>query len=338
MSEGYTPYAVRSDWTDLVPMKQDDAPNALVPIAYTAQYRDAMDLFRALVKAGEKSPRALDLTEDLIRMNPGHYSIWSYRARILLETQADLSLELDLMDELVKEHLKSYQVWQHRRTIVLALGSSSRELPFTSRALSLDSKNYHTWAYRQWVLCEFFSSSKDGENVKEKEVWEGEGRYVEGLLEDDIRNNSAWNHRFFCEVARRGTVSKEVLDGELEFVKSKLALAPNNPSAWNYIRGLLKTTSTPLASLVPFVAPFAIPPTPDSSSSSDSSASETDSKPSLPAFLAIEFLADACAEEAVKGKAVEKGKEAAALFESLIQYDPIRTKYWQYRAAQVVKA
>ena len=35
-----------------------------------------MDTFRALVKAGEKSARALEVTEDLIWWNPGHYSIW----------------------------------------------------------------------------------------------------------------------------------------------------------------------------------------------------------------------------------------------------------------------
>lgn len=106
-----------------------------------------MDTFRALVAKGGKSPRAVEVTEQLIRMNPGHYSIWwvltqlshrrisctdsllpfprspfspdssttrfcrAYRAETLLATKADLSKELDLMDELVKEHIKSYQVW-----------------------------------------------------------------------------------------------------------------------------------------------------------------------------------------------------------------------------------
>ena len=104
------------------------------------------------------------------------------------------------MDELVEQHLKSYQVWQHRRTIVLAYGSPKRELGFTSRALNIDAKNYHTWAYRQWVLCHFWGpdgvSTKAGED--DKAVLVGELSYVDGLLADDIRNNSAWNHRYFC--------------------------------------------------------------------------------------------------------------------------------------------
>ena len=37
MTEAYTPYALREGWSDLVPIKQDDAPNALVPIAYTEE-------------------------------------------------------------------------------------------------------------------------------------------------------------------------------------------------------------------------------------------------------------------------------------------------------------
>lgn len=93
----YIPYASRAGFEDLLPVLQADGPNPLVPIAYTEQCepessrlllssmltqfaravdRDTMDTFRALVKKNEKSPRGLALTESLIRMNPGHYSIW----------------------------------------------------------------------------------------------------------------------------------------------------------------------------------------------------------------------------------------------------------------------
>lgn len=80
----------------------------------------------------------------------------------------------------------------------------------------------------------------------------------------------------------------------------------------------------------------------------------------LPAYLAIEFLADAAAEEAAKlgvSGGEKKGIEAAAvsgfsgrnyglftnsdcsaiqLFHSLIEHDPIRTKYWEHRAKESV--
>jgi protein farnesyltransferase/geranylgeranyltransferase type-1 subunit alpha len=35
-----------------------------------------MDHFRAVSASGEKSERALELTETIIRMNPAHYTIW----------------------------------------------------------------------------------------------------------------------------------------------------------------------------------------------------------------------------------------------------------------------
>lgn len=89
---------------------------------------------------------------------------------------------------------------QHRRTIVLALDSPSRELGFTARALTFDAKNYHTWAYRQWVLCHFYASSRGtaaASDLNRSQVWIDELEYTASLLQEDVRNNSAWNHRFF---------------------------------------------------------------------------------------------------------------------------------------------
>ena len=94
-------WSKRPEWQDVEPVPQDDAPNALVPIAYHEYCkspspacraagcisltvwlcvgradRDAMDMFRALVAKQEKSQRTLDLTKEIIQMNPGHYTVW----------------------------------------------------------------------------------------------------------------------------------------------------------------------------------------------------------------------------------------------------------------------
>ena len=38
--------------------------------------RDATDYFRGIVKVGEMSERALNVTETVIRLNPAHYTAW----------------------------------------------------------------------------------------------------------------------------------------------------------------------------------------------------------------------------------------------------------------------
>lgn len=51
-------------------------------------------------------------------------------------------------------------------------------------ALADDAKNYHAWAHRQVVVA----AAGD---------WQAERQYLEKLLQEDVRNNSAWNQRAF---------------------------------------------------------------------------------------------------------------------------------------------
>ena len=52
--------------------------------------------------------------------------------------------------------------------------------------LEQDTKNYHVWSYRQWL-------------VKRFDLWDKpeEMDWTESMIEADVRNNSAWNHRFY---------------------------------------------------------------------------------------------------------------------------------------------
>lgn len=49
------------------------------------------------------------------------------------------------------------------------LQDPSAELAFTEQQLNADSKNYHAWAHRQWVLQTF-------------KLWENELSYVDSLI------------------------------------------------------------------------------------------------------------------------------------------------------------
>ena len=65
----------RAEWSDVTPLPQNDGPNPVVPIAYKDDFTETMDLFRAVFRAQERSPRALSLTSHAISLNPGNYTV-----------------------------------------------------------------------------------------------------------------------------------------------------------------------------------------------------------------------------------------------------------------------
>lgn len=70
-------YADAPEWQDIVPIPQDEGgPNPLAVIAYTEEYSEAMSYLRAVMAKNEMSDRVLELTEDIIGMNPAHYTVW----------------------------------------------------------------------------------------------------------------------------------------------------------------------------------------------------------------------------------------------------------------------
>lgn len=75
--------------------------------------------------------------------------------------------------------------------------------------LEIDTKNYHVWSYRQWLVRRF-------------DLWATEVPYTTIMIEQDVRNNSAWNHRFFAIFGRKEVPSDEVVSDEIEYVKFSL--------------------------------------------------------------------------------------------------------------------
>ena len=88
-------------------------------------------------------------------------------------------------------------------------------------------------------------------------MYEKEIAFLERLLQEDIRNNSAWNQRFYVvtsfptedEVFTNGgfmeeqgdsvpaLLSGKVLDREVAFTLKAIKKVTRNESAWNYLRG-----------------------------------------------------------------------------------------------------
>jgi protein farnesyltransferase/geranylgeranyltransferase type-1 subunit alpha len=125
------------------------------------------------------------------------------------------------MDDFAIKFLKNYQVWHHRRLLLGALREAAgadamrlhalnaHELAFVADALGADEKNYHTWSFRQWILT----------SAGDEDAWAGERAFVDRLLARDVRNNSAWHHRFFavwaCGVRAGDEDRQDVLKREL---------------------------------------------------------------------------------------------------------------------------
>ncbi|KAK0542262.1 CAAX geranylgeranyltransferase alpha subunit [Tilletia horrida] len=107
-------------WADVKPIPQSDTDAPLCPILYSPEYSAAMDLLRALRSSQEHSARALTLTEHLVRLNPSNFTVWDYRAHVLINgthftdqsarSQA-LRAELDLLDDMATGSMKNYQIW-----------------------------------------------------------------------------------------------------------------------------------------------------------------------------------------------------------------------------------
>ena len=69
---------------------------------------------------------------------------------------------------------------------------------------SSDAKNYHVWSYRQWLVRRF-------------SLWDqGELEETEHLIDEDVRNNSAWNHRWFVVFGRSDGESEDIVSREIE--------------------------------------------------------------------------------------------------------------------------
>jgi protein farnesyltransferase/geranylgeranyltransferase type-1 subunit alpha len=205
-----------------------------------------------------------------------------------------------------------------------------------------DSKNYHVWSYRQWLVRQF-------------NLWDEprEIADVDALIDQDVRNNSAWNHRYLLRFAPRqgaeaamavtvtggsytpaagkgrlDVVDEDVVDAELDYAQKKILLAPENRSPWLYARGVLRAAGRSLAEWKGFASRFIT-----------EEFGEDEPIVHVKSSLALEWLADVYGEEAgelAEDTRQEKVSEAVKMLNLLKErYDPIRRNYWDYKIGQL---
>lgn len=293
-----------------------------------------MGYLRAIMIKQEYSARALRLTEHIIAQNPAHYTVWLYRFSIISAMHLPIPDEIAWLNDVSMRNLKNYQIWQHRQLLLEALhkdltttSSSSSELDqkladlarsetdFITDILAEDTKNYHVWSYRQYL-------------VRKLGRWGPEERHaVERMVDEDVRNNSAWSHRFFLvfsdpayatpgvhSTAHDPGVPADVVDREVGYAMEKIDVAPQNQSPWNYLRGALAKGGRKLAGVEGFAASFV-----------EDVGAEAEGKEQVRSTHALDFLADAFAE---KGETDKADLYLRRLGE---KWDPVRLGYWEWR-------
>ena len=279
----------------------------------------------------EYSPRCLRLTEHVISMNPAHYTVWLYRFSIIKMLDLPVPEEIAWVNEVALQHLKNYQIWHHRHQLidhyfpqisdspdkVAALARSETE--FLRIMLAEDTKNYHVWSYRQYLARRLHNFTP------------AELAATEAFIDADVRNNSAWSHRFFLvfsdpetttptshSTERDPAVPPAIVDRELAYARAKIALAPQNQSPWNYLRGVLVKGGRALASVEPFVAQFV----------ADLGDAE---KEEVKSSHALDLLAEIYAEKGDRAKADLCLRQLAG------KWDRIREGYWEWRRKLLVE-
>lgn len=283
--------------------------------------------------AKEHSKRALSLTAHIINLNPAHYTVWLYRASMIISLDIPISTELEWVNDVALQNQKNYQIWHHRQLLIDHIYPSiskdpiakselaSSEMNFVQRMLNEDGKNYHVWSYRQYL-------------VRKLELFNfAELSCIEQILKDDIRNNSAWSHRFFIVFSNPDYCSptatamdpdpgipEDVIEREKAFAKASVFIAPQNPCPWNYLRGVLRKSKQTVVGEEEWAASFV---TWDQTQDID--------KINVRSSHALEFLADAWAE---KGE-LEKVDVALRLLSE--RYDRIRKNYWDWKREYLTK-
>lgn len=202
-----------------------------------------------------------------------------------------------------------------------------KEMDFLMEMFAQDSKNYHVWTYRHWLVRHFG-------------LWDSprELADIDSLLNSDVRNNSAWTHRYMLrfgprsnepdggmvnangppsEKGRHAVVDEDSVDEELRYAQAQIVRAPENKSPWSYARAVLRAAGRPLSEWSGFAQKFVI-------DKGDQGQVEVKSS------HAVELLADVYA--AAQGDRAEAIRMLNLLKD---KYDPIRKNYWDYRIRSI---
>lgn len=153
-------------------------------------------------------------------------------------------------------------------------------------------------------------------------LYDNELAFVDRLISEDIRNNSAWNQRFF--VLKHFGFTIERIQSELQYTMNRIRFVKNNESSWNYLKGVLRQSESRSLNQFPEVVAFC---------------EELYNNNSRSPYL-LAFLIDAHVEKCLKCSDVQEKEIVSRKVYNLCddmskKHDVIRRKYWQYIADEL---
>lgn len=206
--------------------------------------------------------------------------MWNYRRRIMLslfeegKINRKQSLSQDLLMTMgqLRVYPKCYWIWNHRMWCLEQLDKHGEatweyELAIVLKLLEMDSRNFHGWHYRRYVVKHIEKNTSaelrdtDKKILAELAINLGEFGYTTSKINKNISNFSAWHNRtkiipkIFRLLENKVdllSLSKDnlqlllifsspydLLMHELDLVKTGMYMDSDDTSVWLYLQWLL---------------------------------------------------------------------------------------------------
>ncbi|KKK21721.1 hypothetical protein AOCH_006763, partial [Aspergillus ochraceoroseus] len=242
------------------------------------KYRSLEKVVGEKITAQEYTPETLQKLSELLTKNPEYYTVWNYRRQVLQHEFSQAASEdtneaavnritsliktdLQFLIPLLRSFPKCYWIWNYRLWLLdqakrLLPQATARklwqeELALVGKMLSLDSRNFHGWGYRRFVVETLETLSSEEEN--EKSLAQAEFGYAKKMISTNLSNFSAWHYRtkliqrLLNEKSADDEERKQMLDDELELIHRALC-DPYDQSLWFYHQNLMCTFDPETAS------------------------------------------------------------------------------------------
>ena len=126
----------------------------------------------------------------------------------------------------------------------------SGELQLINKMLHADSRNFHAWGYRRFVVSQIerLTPRSEGEGTQ-KSLTESEFEYTTKMIKTNLSNFSAWHNRsqlipqILIERDADPNARRAFLDSELSLICEAINTDPFDQSRWFYHQYLLSILS-----------------------------------------------------------------------------------------------